>query len=333
MHVWMPVIRTGTGAEVWADQLAEGLRARGHAVTLDKVPHRFQYAPWLSGLRAPAGADVTLANSWSAAAFARPAPLAVVVHHVVHDPAMRAFKSPAQRIFHAGFVRPMERAALRAAAKVIAVSESTAAALRAHLLPVPVEVALNGVDTGFFTPAPGADAPRAPGPMRLLSVGKPSRRKGFDVTAAIMARLGDRAELTIVGGGAPEIAPPPGARRLGRVDAEGLRDAYRAADFLLFPSRQEGFGLVAAEAMACGTPVLCLSGGAVEEVAAPPACGIAVPPARAEDLGDAALAALADAPAHAAMRRAARARAVEAFDAGRWLTQMERILAAAAATR
>ena len=73
MHVWMPLIRTGTGSEVYTHVLARRLRERGHRVTLDAVPHLFQYAPWLAPVSVPADADVTLANSWNAAAFASPA--------------------------------------------------------------------------------------------------------------------------------------------------------------------------------------------------------------------------------------------------------------------
>lgn len=335
MQIWMPLIATGTGAEVYADRLAEGLRARGHAVHLHKAAHRWQYAPWLAGLRPPPGIDVTLANSWSAAAFARPAPLVTVVHHVVHDPAMTPFKSLPQRIFHRGFVLPMERAALRASARVIAISETTAAAIGAHLGRGPgfgpVETVLNGVDVRALTPrAPG---PRAPGKLRLLYVGKMSRRKGFDLAVAIADALGDRAELRVIGG-AGDVAPPAsGAKLLGRVDDAALREAYRDADFLLFPSRQEGFGLVAAEAMACGAPVLCLSGGAVAEIAAPPLAGISAAPEDAMTLGEAALAALADPARMEAMRAEARRRAETLFSEEAWIAGTEAVLRAAAEGR
>ncbi len=68
---------------------------------------------------------------------------------------------------------------------------------------------------------------------------------------------------------------PEGTIR-GRVSREELRSAYRDADFLIFPSRLEGFGYVAAESMACGTPVICAPEGAVAEIVNPPECGIAI---------------------------------------------------------
>lgn len=45
-----------------------------------------------------------------------------------------------------------------------------------------------------------------------------------------------------------------------------LADFYRASDLLVSPSRKEGFGLVVAEAIACGTPVLATRSGGPEEI-------------------------------------------------------------------
>ncbi len=45
-----------------------------------------------------------------------------------------------------------------------------------------------------------------------------------------------------------------------------LAQLYRSADVLAFPSRYEGFGLPALEAMACGLPVVAANRGALPEV-------------------------------------------------------------------
>lgn len=52
----------------------------------------------------------------------------------------------------------------------------------------------------------------------------------------------------------------------GRVDQETLPEYYSAADVLVVPSYYESFGLVALEALACGTPVVTTSVGAMEDI-------------------------------------------------------------------
>ena len=327
MRIWLPMISTGTGAEVYTRRLAAGLAARGHDIRLDIVPHRYQYAPWLAGLRAPAGTDVMLANSWSAAAFAaNGVPLVTAVHHVVHDPVFSRYKSLAARTFHRGFVLPMERRAIRGSAAVIAVSEATAAAVLAHLADVPVDVVLNGVDTQFFRPTPGNSTRDPSGPIELLFVGKPSRRKGFDLLPEILSWLGPACRLTCVGELPGRDLPKPPGRYLGRVSAEELRLAYQKADLLLFPSRLEGFGYAAAEALACGLPVVCTQGTAVAEIAPPPLCGAACPADDAAAFAEAIQSLGRDRARLDAMRRSARTHAVAHLDENRWISETEAVL-------
>ncbi len=105
------------------------------------------------------------------------------------------------------------------------------------------------------------------------------------------------ARLYIVGGpsGEQRVAPAE-ARRLGvedrvmivgRVPEADLARWYRRAQILVSPSLYEGFGLPAAEAMACGTPVVASDGGALPEVVADRETGRIVPAGNARALADA----------------------------------------------
>lgn len=122
----------------------------------------------------------------------------------------------------------------------------------------------------------------------VLYAGRIEAHKGIDVAVEAVAKLPERVEaapgaarLLIVGGpsgprGAQELA------NLKRIAAESgigdridflpaqphalLADFYRAADVLVMPSRSESFGLVAAEAQACGLPVVASDVGGLRHV-------------------------------------------------------------------
>jgi glycosyltransferase involved in cell wall biosynthesis len=73
----------------------------------------------------------------------------------------------------------------------------------------------------------------------------------------------------------------------GWVDGEALAGALSAADVFLMPSIQESFGLMAVEAMACGTPVVVFEGTSLPGVIRSPLGGLAVPSMHSGALADA----------------------------------------------
>lgn len=119
-----------------------------------------------------------------------------------------------------------------------------------------------GADLRVFT-AGSAPSVAASRPLRFLYVGKITRQKGIDtlLQAFITANTDASAQLSLVG--------PPGdaqslvaARAADGIEVHGskppreLAGHYRNADCLVLPSRFDSFGMVVAEALACGLPVI-----------------------------------------------------------------------------
>ena len=106
----------------------------------------------------------------------------------------------------------------------------------------------------------------------LLFVGTVEPRKGIDVLLAAHTSLRrGRPDLRLVVAGPPGWGetPPldgPGVVAPGRVDEHTLDALYRGAAVVVLPSRSEGFGLPALEAMARGRPVVASDAGALPEV-------------------------------------------------------------------
>lgn len=73
------------------------------------------------------------------------------------------------------------------------------------------------------------------------------------------------------------FSPKYSLMTMGWVDGNDLVTALSAADIFLMPSVQESFGLMAVEAMACGTPVIVFEGTSLPDVIKAPLGGLAVP--------------------------------------------------------
>ena len=280
MKIWFPTITAGSGSDVYVRRLAEGLQEQGHTCEITWFSKYYEFMPYLlAGKQPPPGTDIIHANSWNAFAFRRPGiPLVVTEHHCVLDPAFRAYKSSLQHLYHQHLIRRFENASFRHASRIIAVSRHTAASLEKAFAIQDARVIHNWVDTDRFRPADN-DKHRN-GRFRLLFVGNRSMRKGWDTACAVIDRLGDNFELAATHGAGGHDTNHHSDRiiSLGYLDTDELVREYQRSDALLFPSRYEGFGYVALEAMACGIPVIAASNSAVPEVTAACDCGLLCQP-------------------------------------------------------
>ncbi len=186
----------------------------------------------------------------------------------VHDLAWRLFPETKSLLFRTYMNRRLP-SALRRAARIVCVSESTATDLRAQYalaLADRVRVIHNGVDLSVFHPAAG----RERGAPFIAVVGNQDRRKNISTLLEAFPLFRARmrpCRLVMVGPGAPPAETPAAVDFLGYLREEELAALYRRALLVVQPSLYEGFGLPILEAMACGTAVACADIPVFHEVA------------------------------------------------------------------
>ena len=272
-----------TGGYLFDRRIVEGLRARGRSVRVIELSQRADTA------RLAALPDET-ATVVDGLALAHHAELMIVQARrlrliaFIHGPlAQETGLSPAAATRAAA----IEAALLSRVRGVLCPSRRTAAAVAGYGIP-PKRIAV--VPPGTAKPAP------APGPRRfpvraLLCVANLVPRKGHELLVAALAQIRDLDwRLSCVGSLERDPATVRAVRRrirtvgLGRnitlsgeIPPQSVSRAYRAADAFVLPSFHEGYGMVYAEAMAHGLPVIATTAGAIPETV-PPQAGLLVPP-------------------------------------------------------
>jgi glycosyltransferase involved in cell wall biosynthesis len=104
----------------------------------------------------------------------------------------------------------------------------------------------------------------------IAFAGRFDQQKGFDTYVEVMRRLGDEAEGIAIGGAILSTNNifnlPANIQLTGWQPRERVFDLYAQADLLLVPSRWEGFGLVAVEAMQARTAVFASRVGGLQDI-------------------------------------------------------------------
>ena len=145
-----------------------------------------------------------------------------------------------------------------------------------------------GVNDDLFFPNPISGAQFCakydvePG-VNLLYVGRISKDKNIDFLLDVYGDLlQERQDINlIVVGTGPQFADIqrrqtqfPRLRLLGKLDQTELPEIYSSCDFFVFPSTTDTFGMVVAEALACGLPVVVSDVGGPQELFEPNRAGL-----------------------------------------------------------
>ena len=320
-----PVTRR-TGGTIYDCRMVDALRAAGHAVVLHELDGEFPHCGaateaaavrLLDGIRDRARVVI---DGLALPAFAESlAPhggrvqIAALVHHPLADETGLA-AAERRRLFDA------ERHALHHAHTVIVPSAAMARRLADFDVPAArISVVPPGTDAAVRAAGGGSDR------LSLLCVASVTPRKGHLTLLAALDRCRDLGwRLTCAGPTDPDPAcwnaVQAAVARHGLGDrvafpgscaGSALEALYHRADLFVLATAYEGYGMVFAEAMARGLPVVASGAGAVAETV-PEAAGILVPAGDVDALAAALRRLMAD-PA------ARRAKADAAWAAGRAL--------------
>jgi glycosyltransferase involved in cell wall biosynthesis len=232
------------------------------------------------------GVDLLHAHWWIPAGLAMPrgAPFVVTSHG-----------TDAALLHRSAMARRLARPVYRRARVVSAVSRELATWIQqATGRHVPAEaIHPMPVDTSRYGWSEGGDG--------AVVVARLTAQKRVDLairTVGVLATLGARLPLTIVGDGperaalellTAELGLTNEVRFLGAVPTAEVPSILRRADLMYFPAVGEGFGLAAAEALMSGVPVIaCWDGGGVLDIVPEHGAGRRVIPS-ADALADATL--------------------------------------------
>jgi glycosyltransferase involved in cell wall biosynthesis len=275
-------------------------------VTASGDSGRWREAAPSAAIEAAAPRSVVARLAWEQASLPRVlSRIGPAVHHGTHYTFPRRAKVPMVVTIHdltfiehpewhsrpkALFFGNAIKVAAERAQVLVCVSRTTADKLTARFkIAGHVIIAPHGVDTDRFRPDEddeGSDAAA----LRLLDVTVPyvlylgtvEPRKDVPTLVRAFGRLSGMhpaLSLVVAGGGWPAeekrlreaIARsdhPERIKRLGFVPDDAVPPLLRQAAAVVYPSIEEGFGLPALEALACGAPTITTRGSAMEEFAA-----------------------------------------------------------------
>lgn len=233
-------------------------------------------APFLSVFEQPALAACLFRHSpqlFHATSFSLPSlwpgPLVATLHDATH-----LALPDSTSLTHTAYYKLVVGPRAQRARALITVSEFSRKELAAHLGLVPerLQVISNGVDAAFHVPASTEvddfRARRGVPPRYFAAIGSTKPHKNLKVLLSVAQGLSEPLVLLAGRGARRALGFSEQVIELSPLPDADLVCFLGGATAVLVPSRYEGFGLPALEAMACGAPVIAANAGAHPEVIA-----------------------------------------------------------------
>jgi glycosyltransferase involved in cell wall biosynthesis len=211
-----------------------------------------------------------------------------------------------------------ERRAFQRAAGVFAWTAWSAAGVRAASPGALITEVFPGVDTEMFRPGTRGERAR---PRVLFVGGSWDRKGGADLVAALGPMVGHDFDLDVVTNASTVDAPGATVHRRAP-GAPELVALHQQADIFCLPSHADAAPFAVVEAMACATPVVASSVGAIGELLDGGRAGLLIAPGDVEALREAVTGLLADPTTRSRLGGAGRERAVHAYDAAAAVRRM-----------
>lgn len=216
-------------------------------------------------------------------------PLVATFHNYVLDDFMRSYSSSLQNIHYQIDLKYFTKLALAKARMITAVSHFTSnlVSREMQLDKSRIRVIYNGVDTRLFTPPKLINKSQTQN-ISVLFSGNLTRRKGAQWLKPIADRLAKNITIFYTSGLQPRgsLSGHHQLLCLGAIPYQKMPSVYQNSDILLFPTVREGFGLAAAEAMACGLPVVATRCSSLPELIDEGKGGFLCTPGDVEDFAE-----------------------------------------------
>jgi len=295
-------INLPTGGFRYDRSIIQEWQALGHKIDLIcltgsyPLPSSEELAADLDAINNIPAADIAVVDGLAGGAhpqllemLSRLMPVVALVHHPLcletgldADTSEKLKHSEAAGLAHVSGIVTTSRQTARTVSELFAISDT------------PLQFIEPGVKRGGFS------EPSDKGPVQLLCVGSVIERKGHDILTLALKGLRDLDwHLDCIG--KTDLQPDHFSKvtslvkdcgltdRIsfkGAVSATELKQVYNSAHVFVLPSLYEGYGMVFAEAIASGLPVIGTLAGAIPDTV-PPGCGVLVPPGDVEALAQA----------------------------------------------